>query len=210
MSREGSIEAYILPSLQQIANGNLPYDSGNSNWGSVTTQTGRKGWEVGERFRREGTYIQLWLIHVNIWEKSNQYYKAVIFQLKINKLKKILNLPFKQVYYYPHCFDIRHGDVKCIPKDMQLVRGSARLGTNSGPCFLNHLTIQLSKTQRKQSQAKPPMTHCLKLPKILGHFFPLRSPSGPKCESVLPSPCHLFGFLFFSCQHNLYLSSHSG
>ena len=28
---------HILPYVKQIANGNLLYDSGNSNWGSVTT-----------------------------------------------------------------------------------------------------------------------------------------------------------------------------
>ena len=32
------------------------YDSGNSNWGSVTTWRGKKGWEVGGRLNREGTY----------------------------------------------------------------------------------------------------------------------------------------------------------
>ena len=40
------------------------------------------GWEVGGRFKREETYIYLWLIHV--WKKPAQYCKAVILQLKIN------------------------------------------------------------------------------------------------------------------------------
>ena len=35
--------------------GNLLYDSGNSDWGSVTTYSGGMGWEVGRRFKREGT-----------------------------------------------------------------------------------------------------------------------------------------------------------
>ena len=43
------------------------------------------GWEAGRRFKREGTDINLWLIHVDIWQKPAQYYKAIIFQLKINK-----------------------------------------------------------------------------------------------------------------------------
>ena len=25
------------------------------------------GWEVGRRFKRERTYIYLWLIHFNVW-----------------------------------------------------------------------------------------------------------------------------------------------
>ena len=35
---------------------------------------------------REGTYVYLWLIHVDIWQKTTQYCKAIILQLKINKL----------------------------------------------------------------------------------------------------------------------------
>ena len=34
---ESSMEAYTLPYVKQIASGNLLYDSGNSNWGSMTT-----------------------------------------------------------------------------------------------------------------------------------------------------------------------------
>ena len=40
------------------------------------------GWEVGEMFKREGTYVYLWLIHVDVWQKSTQYCK-IILQLKI-------------------------------------------------------------------------------------------------------------------------------
>ena len=35
------------------------------------------------------TYIHLWLIHVGVWQKFNQYCKAFILQLKINKFKYI-------------------------------------------------------------------------------------------------------------------------
>ena len=47
------------------------------------------GWEVGRRFKREGTYVYLWLIHADVWQKPTQHCKAIIVQLKI-KLKKIL------------------------------------------------------------------------------------------------------------------------
>ena len=40
-------------------------------------------------FKREGTYICLWLIHVDVWQKSRQYCKAILFQLKISKFKSI-------------------------------------------------------------------------------------------------------------------------
>ena len=44
-------------------------------------------WEVRGRFKRVGTYVYLWLIYVDIWQK--QYCKVLILQLKINKFFKI-------------------------------------------------------------------------------------------------------------------------
>ena len=38
-------------------------------------------WEMGEVFRREGTYISLWLTHVDVWQKPASYWKAIILQL---------------------------------------------------------------------------------------------------------------------------------
>ena len=46
------------------------------------------GWEVGRRFRKEGTYAYLWPIHVDVWQKPTQYCKTIILQLKIIFLKK--------------------------------------------------------------------------------------------------------------------------
>ena len=46
------------------------------------------GREVGGRFKREGTYVYLWLIHVDVCQKPTQYCRAIILQLKINELKK--------------------------------------------------------------------------------------------------------------------------
>jgi len=42
------------------------------------------GWEVGERFRREGTYVYPELMHFDVWQKPTQHCKAIIPQLKIN------------------------------------------------------------------------------------------------------------------------------
>ena len=49
---ENSMETHTRPYGKQIASGNLLYDSGNSNWGSVTTQRGGMKWEVGGRDSR--------------------------------------------------------------------------------------------------------------------------------------------------------------
>ena len=38
----------------------------------------------------EGTYVYLWLIHADVWQKPTQYCKAVILQLKIKE-----NIPSK-------------------------------------------------------------------------------------------------------------------
>ena len=45
--------------------------------------------EVGGRFRREGTYVYLWLIHVDVWQKPAQYYKAKKY-IKIAFLKRVM------------------------------------------------------------------------------------------------------------------------
>ena len=47
--------------------------------------------EAGGTFKREGTYVYPWLIHVDVWQKTAQYCKAIILQLKRNTffLKKV-------------------------------------------------------------------------------------------------------------------------
>ena len=51
---------------------------------------GRRGGEGGMgrgmrgRFRREGIYVYLWLIHVEVWQKTAKFCKAISLQLKIN------------------------------------------------------------------------------------------------------------------------------
>ena len=58
------METYIT--ICNIASGNLLYDSGSSNKGSVSTiGVGWRG-RIGGRFNREGIYVYLWLIHVEV------------------------------------------------------------------------------------------------------------------------------------------------
>ena len=60
------------------------------------------GWgeEMGGKFKKEGTYVYLWLIHDDVWHKPTQYCKAIILQLKITILKKMLESPV--CYHLPH------------------------------------------------------------------------------------------------------------
>ena len=60
------MEIYTLPYVKQRANGNLLNNLGNSNLDSVKTYKGQMGREVGGRFKRERTYIYLWLIHTDV------------------------------------------------------------------------------------------------------------------------------------------------
>jgi len=55
---------------------------------ALTTYMGQMGWKVRERFKREGTYVSVWLIHVDVWQKTTQYSKTIILQLKINTFQK--------------------------------------------------------------------------------------------------------------------------
>ena len=45
--------------------------------------------EVEESFKREGTYVYLWLIHVDVWQKSTQYCKVIILRLKKKNLSEV-------------------------------------------------------------------------------------------------------------------------
>ena len=52
-----------------------------------------EGWEkVGRRkeVQERGIYVYLWLIHVDVWWKPNQYCETIILQLKINEFFKNL------------------------------------------------------------------------------------------------------------------------
>ena len=53
-----------LPYVKQIASGNLPYGSGNSN--RALYQSRRVGWSGRWDGGRGYIYIYLWLIHVEV------------------------------------------------------------------------------------------------------------------------------------------------
>ena len=46
------------------------------------------GWgrEMGGRFKREGTYVYLWLIYGDVRQKTTKFCKAIILQLKKKKV----------------------------------------------------------------------------------------------------------------------------
>ena len=66
------------------------YDTGNPKLVLCVNLEGWDGREVGGMFKNKGTYVDLWLIDVDVWDKSTQHCEIVILQLK-TKWKKILN-----------------------------------------------------------------------------------------------------------------------
>ena len=54
--------------------------------GSFLAIVNRAAINIGGMFKWEGSCIKLWLIHVDVWEKPTEFYKAIILQLK-NKFK---------------------------------------------------------------------------------------------------------------------------
>ena len=65
MSGKSDMETYITM-CKIDSHGNLLHDSGNSNKGSVSTSRGGVGRRMEGRFRREGIYVYLCLIHVEV------------------------------------------------------------------------------------------------------------------------------------------------
>ena len=75
-----------------IDSGNVLYDAGSSNPVLCGNLEGRTGWEVGGKFKRQGTHVYRWLIHVDVWQKPTQGCKTIVsvaqsclnLQLKVN------------------------------------------------------------------------------------------------------------------------------
>ena len=82
-----------------------------------------EGWEVGWRFKREWTYVYLWLIYVDVWQKPTQHYKAIILQLKINNFLKKNN--FFMIRVVLHILEISISS--CVWKIIALGDDSFRL-----------------------------------------------------------------------------------
>ena len=47
------------------------------------------GWEIGGKSKREGTYVYLWLIPVDVWQKPTQYCNYLQLKEKINLLESV-------------------------------------------------------------------------------------------------------------------------
>ena len=95
------METNTLTYVKHIASGNLLYDSEKSN---LVLCDNIEEWDgVEGRFKREGTYVCLWLIHVDVLQKLTQYCKAIILQLKIKRKKSwsLSDIKYECLTYHP-------------------------------------------------------------------------------------------------------------
>ena len=67
-----------------LVSGNLLYEAGSSNLVLCENPEGWDGVESGREVPEGGTYVHLWLIHADVWQKPTQYCKTIILQLQIN------------------------------------------------------------------------------------------------------------------------------
>ena len=98
------------------------------------------GWEVGGGFKREETYVHLWLIHVDVWQKPTQYCKAIILQLKKQQKRK------KKSTY--QCRG--HGFDPWSKKNLQAVRQSSPQATiaEAHPLWILYSTTREAKARQ--------------------------------------------------------------
>ena len=52
---------------------------------------------MGGNFKREAIYVYLWLIHVEDWQKTAKFCKAIILQLKKNNKNWCLNMKIRYI-----------------------------------------------------------------------------------------------------------------
>ena len=79
-NRESSPETYTLWYVKKIAGKNLLSDENQEL--TLGLCDNLEGWDgVGGRFKREGTYVYLWRIHVDVWQNQHN-----IVKLKKNKI----------------------------------------------------------------------------------------------------------------------------
>ena len=71
ISRESSPQTYTLPYVLPV--GSCGKQRELNPLTLTLTYRGGMGWVVGERFKKEGTYIYLWLIHIVVCQKPTHY-----------------------------------------------------------------------------------------------------------------------------------------
>ena len=80
---KGSTDIHTRLCVSPRASGKL-CNTGSAAQRSVMAERSGTG-GVGREFKKERICVYLWLIHLDVWRKPTQHWKAIILQLKINK-----------------------------------------------------------------------------------------------------------------------------
>ena len=75
-------QKFTIPRIKQIGNGNLLYYPRELKQGLWDRLKGRVGREMGGSSGWEVTWVYLWLILVDVGQKSTKFCKAIVLQLK--------------------------------------------------------------------------------------------------------------------------------
>ena len=70
---------------------------------------------MGERLKKKGTYVYLWLIHVIVWQKST-HYKAIILQLKKQTNSSKITVPDSRPTYVMYNNVFRGSEAGVVPE----------------------------------------------------------------------------------------------
>ena len=101
MIREIRIELCTLPYVKQMTSESSMHEEGHPK---PVLQDNPQGQGGGFRMRQEHVY--LWPIHGDVWQKSSQYCKAIILQLKlINFQEKSLCIAMETINKMNRCTD---------------------------------------------------------------------------------------------------------
>ena len=84
---ESSMETHTLPYVKQDRG--IRCTTHRAQTGALWQPGGEDRVGGGRGFKREGTHVHLWLIHVDVRREWKQCCKAIILQLKIKKNKRI-------------------------------------------------------------------------------------------------------------------------
>ena len=115
---------------------------------------------------QKGIYIYLWLIHVEVWQKTAKFCKAIILQLKKKKTGGIVYFPFtSETFWNFQCFNSSSQSVACVEdvlctKDQnRLWGGWDRMGVLNK--FIDNIISGLRNRSSSLGEKNIPQTRCL-------------------------------------------------
>ena len=114
---------------------------------------------VGGSFKKEGVSVYLWPIHIAVWKKSIQHWKAIILQLKMSFLKAKKQAPPPK-NFFSLSFVFRRQNRKKVPRRHRLKLTGKNTGLGSQSLLQGIFLTQGSNLG---------LLHCRQIPYHLSH-----------------------------------------